>query len=82
MHGNPTWSYLWRSVLAASLQQARPGHAWRVIAPDQLDMGFSDRLEHTEPPSAFASGYRRLEERLGILTGSWTSSTSTSHIPW
>ncbi|WP_146341744.1 alpha/beta fold hydrolase [Nesterenkonia sp. NBAIMH1] len=69
VHGNPTWSYLWRSVLAASLQQARPGHAWRVIAPDQLDMGFSDRLEHTEPPSAFASGYRRLEERLGDLDG-------------
>jgi acyl-CoA synthetase (AMP-forming)/AMP-acid ligase II/pimeloyl-ACP methyl ester carboxylesterase len=38
VHGNPTWSYLWRRLLAA----APPG--WRVVAPDQLGMGFSDRL--------------------------------------
>ncbi|WP_300343147.1 alpha/beta fold hydrolase [Nesterenkonia sp.] len=67
VHGNPTWSYLWRGVIAASLEQARPGHAWRVIAPDQLDMGFSERLAHPEPPSAGAPSYRRLEQRLGDL---------------
>lgn len=38
VHGNPTWSYLWRRLLAAAPS------AWRVIAPDQLGMGFSDRL--------------------------------------
>jgi acyl-CoA synthetase (AMP-forming)/AMP-acid ligase II/pimeloyl-ACP methyl ester carboxylesterase len=38
VHGNPTWSYLWRRLLAA----APPG--WRVIAPDQLGMGWSQRL--------------------------------------
>ncbi|MGB3762387.1 MAG: alpha/beta fold hydrolase, partial [Ornithinimicrobium sp.] len=38
VHGNPTWSYLWRRVL----QQAPPG--WRVVAVDQLGMGYSDRL--------------------------------------
>jgi acyl-coenzyme A synthetase/AMP-(fatty) acid ligase/pimeloyl-ACP methyl ester carboxylesterase len=38
VHGNPTWSYLWRRLLAA----APPG--WRVVAPDQLGMGFSERL--------------------------------------
>ncbi|NQX12204.1 alpha/beta fold hydrolase [Microbacteriaceae bacterium VKM Ac-2855] len=44
VHGNPTWSYLWRSIAAASLEQARAGgEAWRVIAVDQLDMGFSER---------------------------------------
>ncbi|HLS12885.1 MAG TPA: alpha/beta fold hydrolase [Beutenbergiaceae bacterium] len=37
VHGNPTWSYLWRRVIA----QAPPG--WRVIAPDHLEMGFSQR---------------------------------------
>lgn len=37
VHGNPTWSYLWRRVLA----QAPPG--WRVVAVDQLGMGWSDR---------------------------------------
>jgi olefin beta-lactone synthetase len=39
LHGNPTWSYLWRRFVA----QAPPG--WRVVAPDQLGMGWSDRLD-------------------------------------
>ncbi|KRF05801.1 hydrolase [Arthrobacter sp. Soil782] len=38
VHGNPTWSYLWRSLLAAGAQ-----HGWRVIAVDQLEMGYSER---------------------------------------
>ncbi|HEX5811073.1 MAG TPA: alpha/beta fold hydrolase [Pseudonocardia sp.] len=37
VHGNPTWSYLWRRFVAA----APPG--WRVVAVDQLGMGFSQR---------------------------------------
>ncbi|MGY2002631.1 alpha/beta fold hydrolase [Blastococcus sp. SYSU DS1024] len=37
VHGNPTWSYLWRRLVAA----APPG--WRVVAPDQLGMGWSER---------------------------------------
>ena len=37
VHGNPTWSYLWRGLLSA----APPG--WRVVAPDQLGMGYSAR---------------------------------------
>jgi acyl-CoA synthetase (AMP-forming)/AMP-acid ligase II/pimeloyl-ACP methyl ester carboxylesterase len=37
VHGNPTWSYLWRRLLA----QAPP--EIRVVAVDQLDMGFSER---------------------------------------
>lgn len=55
VHGNPTWAYLWRRFLAESA----PG--WRVIAVDQLSMGWSQRL--TEP--------RTLAERvsdLGALT--------------
>ncbi|WP_065963385.1 alpha/beta fold hydrolase [Curtobacterium sp. UCD-KPL2560] len=44
VHGNPTWSYLWRSVAAQTLAVARAGGpAWRVVAVDQLDMGFSER---------------------------------------
>ena len=38
VHGNPTWSYLWRDLVA----QATPA-GWRVVAVDQLDMGFSER---------------------------------------
>ena len=55
VHGNPTWSYLWRRLLAA----APPG--WRVVAPDQLGMGWSQRPDAP----------RRLEQRvadLGALT--------------
>ena len=37
VHGNPTWSYLWRRFLAS----ADPG--WRVVAVDQLGMGYSER---------------------------------------
>lgn len=40
VHGNPTWSYLWRSVIAAATEAEHP---WRVVAVDQLDMGFSER---------------------------------------
>jgi olefin beta-lactone synthetase len=38
VHGNPTWSYLWRRFLSC----AEPG--WRVVAVDQLGMGYSERL--------------------------------------
>ncbi|MCC5950134.1 MAG: alpha/beta fold hydrolase, partial [Nitriliruptoraceae bacterium] len=37
VHGNPTWSYLWRTLVAA------PPDGWRVLAVDQLEMGFSER---------------------------------------
>ncbi|RKQ36594.1 alpha/beta fold hydrolase [Kocuria tytonis] len=58
VHGNPTWSYLWRDVLRAAQEAERP---WRVVAVDQLDMGFSERT----------GLFRRLEDRvqdLGDLT--------------
>lgn len=44
VHGNPTWSYLWRHVAARATESALAGRpAWRVVAVDQLDMGFSER---------------------------------------
>ena len=52
LHGNPTWSYLWRDLAARA-------EGWRVVAPDQLDMGFSER-----------TGTRRgLAERIRDLDG-------------
>ena len=39
VHGNPTWSFYWRSLLE------RLGDRYRVIAVDQLGMGFSQRTE-------------------------------------
>ncbi|QEE61717.1 alpha/beta fold hydrolase [Salinibacterium sp. dk2585] len=44
VHGNPTWSYLWRGLLTAATDAAESGAtAWRVVAVDQLEMGFSER---------------------------------------
>ncbi|MFM8303662.1 MAG: alpha/beta fold hydrolase [Actinomycetota bacterium] len=37
VHGNPTWGYTWRHVLAAL------AGTWRVIAVDQTGMGYSER---------------------------------------
>ncbi|AXJ11222.1 alpha/beta fold hydrolase [Arthrobacter sp. PM3] len=54
VHGNPTWSYLWRTLLAAGSGPARP---WRVVAVDQLDMGFSERT----------GTFRRLADRINDL---------------
>jgi acyl-coenzyme A synthetase/AMP-(fatty) acid ligase/pimeloyl-ACP methyl ester carboxylesterase len=52
VHGNPTWSYLWRNVA----RQAPP--TVRVIAPDQVGMGFSAR----------SGGIRRLDQRVRDLS--------------
>lgn len=52
VHGNPTWSYLWRNLLAQSPSD------WRVIAVDQLGMGYSERTGTT----------RRLADRIADLS--------------
>lgn len=38
MHGNPTWCYLWRKVMTALSP-----HPLRLIAPDLLGLGLSDK---------------------------------------
>ena len=56
VHGNPTWSYLWRDLIAQAPDDIR------VIAIDQLDMGYSERT----------GTVRRLRQRvddLSALTG-------------
>lgn len=60
VHGNPTWSYLWRTLLAEATSPATlaAGGPWRVIAVDQLDMGFSERT----------GKFRRLEDRITDLS--------------
>jgi acyl-coenzyme A synthetase/AMP-(fatty) acid ligase/pimeloyl-ACP methyl ester carboxylesterase len=54
VHGNPTWSYLWRALLGAG---SDPAHPWRVVAVDQLDMGYSERT----------GTFRRLADRINDL---------------
>lgn len=54
VHGNPTWSYLWRTLVSAG---SDPAHPWRVVAVDQLDMGYSERT----------GTFRRLADRINDL---------------
>ncbi|SDQ22516.1 alpha/beta fold hydrolase [Quadrisphaera sp. DSM 44207] len=63
VHGNPTWSYLWRGALA---QAAQVG--WRVVAVDQLDMGFSERTGTRRRLARRVDDLGRLTDALG-LTG-------------
>ncbi len=60
LHGNPTWSYLWRRFLAA----APPG--WRVVAPDQLGMGWSERPTAPRRMADRIEDLNRLTEALEI----------------
>jgi olefin beta-lactone synthetase len=60
VHGNPTWSYLWRRLLAS----APPG--WRVVAPDQLGMGWSERLTSPRTLSQRVADLGDLTSALGI----------------
>lgn len=60
-HGNPTWSFLWRKVIA------RLGN-FRCVAPDLLGLGLSDRLprvsDHTV--TRHADAVAALVEALGL----------------
>nr|WP_232531127.1 alpha/beta fold hydrolase [Microlunatus antarcticus] len=60
VHGNPTWSYLWRRFLA----EARPG--WRVVAVDQLGMGWSTRQVPTRRLAGRVDDLGRVTEALGV----------------
>ncbi|MEO7421930.1 MAG: alpha/beta fold hydrolase [Ornithinibacter sp.] len=60
VHGNPTWSYLWRGLLAA----APPG--WRVVAPDHLGMGFSERTAESRTLEQRVADLASLTAALGI----------------
>ena len=57
VHGNPTWGYAWASFLR------RLHTRYRVIAVDQLGMGFSDRTT----PRRFAERVRDLDDVIVAL---------------
>ena len=60
VHGNPTWSYLWRGLLASA-----PA-GWRVLAPDQLGMGYSDRPERPRTVAERVADLGDLTAALGV----------------
>ncbi|MDH3518481.1 MAG: alpha/beta fold hydrolase, partial [Acidimicrobiia bacterium] len=62
MHGNPTWSYLWRRLVRAAPSSVR------VIAIDQLDMGYSERTGTTRRLGQRIDDLHALTSALG-LTG-------------
>lgn len=61
LHGNPTWSFLWRKVIAQLPE-------FRCVAPDLLGLGLSDTLpsiqDHT--PERHADAIARLVEALDL----------------
>ncbi|MDM7832000.1 alpha/beta fold hydrolase [Cellulomonas edaphi] len=63
VHGNPTWSYLWRTFVAAGTRATRP---WRVIAVDQLDMGYSERTGRTHLLADRVRELGELTDALGL----------------
>jgi len=60
VHGNPTWSYAFRDVLAD------PPDGWRVVAPDHLDMGYSERTDTTRPLAVRIADLARLTDALEL----------------
>lgn len=57
VHGNPTWSYLWHEVVD------QLGDRYRIVAVDQLGMGFSDRIG----PRRYAERVRDLDDVITAL---------------
>ena len=63
VHGNPSWSYLWRRFFGTE-------SSFRFVAPDHLDMGYSERTG-TE---------RRLADRVADLTALTDAMGITGHV--
>ncbi len=60
VHGNPTWSYTWRHLAAALPDSVR------LIAPDHLDMGFSERTGVTRRLADRVADLRALTDHLEL----------------
>lgn len=63
VHGNPTWSYLWRRVL----EQAPAD--WRVIAVDHIGMGHSERTSTIRRLADRTDDLDEALTQLGVLGG-------------
>lgn len=61
VHGNPTWSYLFRTLVA------RAPDGVRVVAVDQLDMGYSERTGRTRRLATRIDDLAALTDALGII---------------
>lgn len=66
VHGNPTWSYLWRRLLTEATGRADSDDAWRVIAVDQLEMGWSERTGQSRGLAQRVTDLHDLTTALGL----------------
>jgi haloalkane dehalogenase len=79
LHGNPTSSFLWREVMAA--MAAVPGFRGRLLAPDLVGMGDSDKLPESGPDRYTLAEHARFldgwfeavlpEGRLALVVHDW-----------
>ncbi len=60
VHGNPSWSFLWRQLLASAPSNIR------VIAVDQLGMGFSERTPPVRRLATRVQDLCELTDHLGL----------------
>jgi acyl-CoA synthetase (AMP-forming)/AMP-acid ligase II/pimeloyl-ACP methyl ester carboxylesterase len=85
VHGNPTWSYLWRRIAAESLARAErdpSAPAWRVVAVDQLDMGFSERTGTARTLPVRLDDLQALTDELGLSGSGATGPVVTLGHDW
>ena len=80
LHGNPTWGYLWRDVIPTLVAA---GH--RVIVPDQIGFGLSEKPTHEQAHSLdghaanLVALVRQLDlERLTVVCHDWGGPTGLS----
>jgi haloalkane dehalogenase len=61
LHGNPTWSFMWRYVVGALRDE------WRCVAPDLLGFGLSEKpADFSYRPADHAAVVESLVESLGL----------------
>ncbi|TDQ58832.1 haloalkane dehalogenase [Actinomycetospora succinea] len=61
VHGNPTWSFYWRTLL-----RSLPARGRRVLAPDHIGMGLSDTPSRRDYPHTLA---RRVADLTAFVDG-------------
>src|SRR5690606_27853142 len=65
VHGNPSWSYYW-PTLVAGLSEPASGKGYRCIVPDHVGMGLSDKPD--DAPNAIARYDYTLQSRVEDLS--------------
>ncbi len=76
VHGNPSWSYLWRRIVAS------PPEGWRVVAIDHLDMGYSQRTGTLRPLAQRVDDLDSLTDALGLTGPGATARVITVAHDW